>query len=130
MPKNLYLVFGAPPEGVSSEEFERWYHHHVRENIVVPGFLGGQRFAVDQTMSGSRVASGTFESDTGTAGGEPRPFKHMAMYEYEGRTIDQLRTDLFARIDSGETVLPPWFDRVKWMTWNCHAIEDRVQPER
>ena len=39
MPKNLYLVFGKPPEGVSAAEFDRWYHGHVRENIVVPGFI-------------------------------------------------------------------------------------------
>jgi hypothetical protein len=130
MINNLYLVFGAPPEGVSQEEFDSWYHGHVRENIIVEGFLGGQRFAVDQTMSGSRVASGTFESDIGAPGAQARPFTHMAMYEYDGRTIEELRTDLFARIESGETVLPPWFDQVTWMTWNCHAIEDRVEPER
>jgi hypothetical protein len=129
MPSNLYLVFGAPPEGVTAEEFDGWYHGHVRENILVPGFIAGQRFAVDQTMTGSRVSPGTFESDIGRPG-EPRPFSHMAMYEYSGRTIEELRSDLFARIDSGETVLPTWFDRVKWMTWNCRAVEDRVEPQR
>ncbi len=129
MPQNLYLVFGKPPEGVSAEEFDRWYHGHVRENIVVPGFVAGQRFAVEQTMSGSRVAPGTFQSDVGAASG-PLPFSHMAMYEYGGRSVDELRADLFERIESGETVLPPWFDRVRWMTWNCRAIEDRVEPER
>jgi len=128
MPNNLYLVFSGPPDGVSAEEYERWYHQHVRENILVPGFSAGQRFAIAQTMSGSRVASGTFDSDVGERN-EPAPFTHLALYEYDGRTIDELRHDLFARIESGETILPEWFDRVHFMTWDCKAIEDRVVPE-
>ena len=129
MPSNLYLVFGAPPAGVSQAEFDRWYHHHVRENIVVAGFQAGQRFAVEQTMSGQRVSPGRFESDASSAS-EPLPYGHMAMYEYEGRSIDELRADLFERIESGETVLPAWFDKVRWMTWNCRAVDDRVLPVR
>ena len=129
MPSNLYLVFGGPPAGVSPEEFDRWYHHHVRENIVVAGFQAGQRFAVEQTMTGQRVSPGRFESDESSRSAPPA-YSHMAAYEYEGRTIDELRTDLFARIESGETVLPPWFDQVKWMTWNCRAVDDRVLPVR
>jgi len=128
VPNNLYLVFSGPPEGVSAEEYDRWYHHHVRENIVVPGFIAGQRFAISQTMSGSRVAPGTFDSDVGDPR-EGETFTHLAVYEYDGRTVDELRRDLFARIESGETVLPAWFDRVHFMTWDCRAIEDRVVAE-
>jgi hypothetical protein len=127
MSKRLYMVFSKPPDDVSEEEYDRWYHHHVRENVVVPGFLGGQRFAVNQVIAGSRVAPGRFESDNGSA--DSSPFTHLAMYEYEG-TIDELRAALFERIDSGQTVLPPWFDRIRFMTWDCEAIDDHVDPGR
>ena len=46
MSKSLYLVFSKPPEGVTSDEYDRWYHGHVRENIETKGFLSAERYAL------------------------------------------------------------------------------------
>ena len=44
MSKSLYLVFSKAPEGVTSDEYDRWYHGHVRENIETKGFLSAERY--------------------------------------------------------------------------------------
>jgi hypothetical protein len=123
MSRNLYLVFSEPPADLPAEVFDRWYHHHVRENVLVPGFLGAQRFAVAPVMAGRRTAPGTFEQTTPDRGS----FSRLGLYEYEG-TIDQLRSALFQRIESGDTPLPSWFDRIRFMTWNCSPLEERIEP--
>jgi hypothetical protein len=125
--KQLYLVFSKPPAGVDEEEYERWYHHHVRENVEVPGFIVGQRFAAELVMSGSRVAPGRFTSDGEPAGEPELDFTHVATYEYEGDLAD-LRKALFERIESGVTVLPDWFDDIRFMTWSFAAIDEPVRP--
>ena len=130
MPKQLYLVFSKRPAGVSEEEYDRWYHHHVRENVEVPGFVAGERFAATLVMSGSRTAPGRFTSDSGPGRVEPSlDFGHVAMYEFEG-DIDELRQTLFERIESGGTVLPGWFDEIQFMTWTFVAVDERVRPAR
>jgi hypothetical protein len=126
MSKSVYLVFSKPPDDLPAEEYERWYHHHVRENIVVPGFVSAERLAVQPVISGTRVAPGKFESESGAADGSV-PFSHLAMYEYEG-SIEQIRAALFERIQSGEAPLPTWFDRIRFATWNCSSIEGRITP--
>jgi hypothetical protein len=125
--KQLYLVFSKAPAGVDADEYDRWYHHHVRENVEVPGFVVGQRFAADLVMSGSRVAPGRFTSDSDPADGPTLDFTHVAMYEYEGDLAD-LRRALFERIDSGVTVLPDWFDEIRFMTWSFVSIDQPVRP--
>jgi hypothetical protein len=125
--KQLYLVFSRRPAGVDEEEYERWYHDHVRENVEVPGFIVGERFAASLVMSGSRVAPGRFTSDSEAAGEDVLDFAHLAMYEHEG-DLAELRRALFERIDRGETVLPDWFDEIRFMTWSLISIDDPVRP--
>jgi hypothetical protein len=123
MSPNLYLVFSEPPADVPPELYDRWYHHHIRENVLVPGFVGAQRFSVEPVMAGQRTAPGTFERATPEGGS----FSRLGVYEYEGN-IDQLRNHLFERIEAGDTPLPSWFDRIRFMTWTCTPLEERVEP--
>jgi hypothetical protein len=111
MPDNLYLVLSKPPDGVSAEEYDRWYHHHVRENIVSPGFVSARRYAIEPTQE------------------EPVRLSHLALYEYEG-DMSVWRTDLTRRIEAGEIVLPEWFGGIRFSSWNCIPLEDRVEPVR
>lgn len=111
MPDNLYLVFSNPPDGVSAEEYDRWYDHHVRENIVSPGFLSAQRFA----LTPARDA--------------PPGFSHLALYEYAG-DMELWRADLDRRIGSGDIVLPEWFGGIKFGSWSAAPLTDRIEPVR
>ena len=126
MSHSLYLILSKPPAEISPDEYERWYHHHVRENIVVPGFLGAQRFAIERVMAGSLVAPGRFEQ-TSDQPAAPINFTHLAAYEYTG-DIQKLRAALFKRIEAGEAPLPKWFRQIEFETWNCRPIEERVEP--
>jgi len=111
MADNLYLVFSKPPEGVSAEEYDRWYDLHVRENIVSPGFLSARRFEVTPARDA------------------PAEFSHLALYEYAG-DMSIWRTDLTRRIDSGEIVLPEWFPQIGFGSWSARPLTDRIEPER
>jgi hypothetical protein len=118
---NLYLVFSKPPADVSPGEFDAWYEHHCRENILTPGFVAAQRYRATPVIAGTRVAPGRFSGRPG--GADP---EHLALYEYNG-DIDTVRADLLARVESGDVVLPAWFDRISFTTWNCEPIDDRVE---
>ena len=111
MADNRYLVFSKPPDRVSASEYDRWYDLHVRENIVSPGFLSASRFSVSP------------------ATGTPGPFTHLALYEYEG-DMQTWRTDLTARIESREIVLPEWFGEITFGSWDCLPLSDRIEPVR
>jgi len=110
--ENLYLVFSKPPDSVSPEEYDRWYDHHVRENIVSPGFLSARRFRLEPTRAD-----------------EPVRYVHLALYEYEGE-MSVWRTDLTRRIESGDVVLPEWFGGITFSSWDCHPIGGRIEPVR
>lgn len=111
MPPNLYLVFSKPPDSVSAEEYDRWYDLHVRENIVSPGFLSAQRYAITPARDA------------------PVPFSHLALYEYEGE-LSTWRTDLDRRLATGEITLPEWFPQITFGSWDCRPLTDRILPER
>lgn len=108
---NRYLVFSKPPEGLSASEYDRWYDLHVRENIVSPGFVSARRFAVTP------------------ATGTPGPFTHLALYEYAGE-MSTWRTDLTARIESREIVLPDWFPEIQFGSWDCRPLSGLIEPVR
>jgi hypothetical protein len=105
---NLYLVFSAPPDGVSAEEYDRWYHHHIRENLEAPGFVAGQRFRLTAGGAGNEV-----------------PHRHLALYEFEG-DISRWRTNLDSRIASGDIVLPEFFPRITFGSWEATPVDERV----
>jgi hypothetical protein len=111
MRENLYLVLSKPPEGLSPEEYDRWYDLHVRENIVSPGFLSAKRFAIEPSQD------------------EAVRFSHLALYEYEG-DMSTWRTDLTRRIETGDVVLPEWFPGIRFSSWAALPLSDRIEPVR
>lgn len=108
MSERLYLVFSEKPADVPAEEYDRWYHTHVRENIEVPGFRAARRYSATPVRR--------------TADAAPQ---HLALYEYEG-DIMALRQKLTQRLENNEIVLPRFFDRIRFNSWDCAALEGRV----
>jgi hypothetical protein len=109
---DLYLVFSEPPAELAPAEYQRWYAEHLRENLETPGFDAGQRFSLQHTVAGS---------------GES--FSHLAAYECHGDIAD-LRAALGRRREAGEIVLPDWISRIRFSSWHCSALEDRVVAPR
>jgi hypothetical protein len=121
---NLYVVFSKPPDGVSWDEYNRWYEHHARENIQTPGFKGVERYAVNPVVVGKGVGPSRASVDPGTI-----RYDHLAVFEFEGDIAD-VRADLNRRVQSGDIVLPKWFNDVPFSTWNCISIDGHVSPSR
>jgi hypothetical protein len=111
MSNNLYLVFSEWPEEVSRDDYHSWYVDHAQENIESPGFVSAQRYSVRKVVGAGRVG---YE-------------RHLAVYEYEG-DMSTWRTDLSARIQSGDVVLPDWFPRIGFTSWSCHPEGGRLVP--
>jgi hypothetical protein len=108
---NLYLVFSKPPEEISAHAYDEWYERHAAENIESPGFLNARRFALTPAV------------------GTPGAFTHLAVYEYEGE-MERWRVDLNRRIESGDIVLPDWFKRIDFGSWDCSPRSGLLQPSR
>ncbi|MDO8211172.1 hypothetical protein [Conexibacter sp. CPCC 206217] len=109
MSERLYLVFSEKPADVSAEEYDRWYHTHVRENIETPGFRAARRYSTTPVRRA----------------GEDVTTQHLAIYEYEGE-MAAWREKLTQRLENNEIVLPRFFDRITFNSWDCAAIEART----
>jgi len=122
---NLYVVFSKPPDGISWDEYNRWYEHHARENVESPGFKGVQRYVVNPVVVGSGVGPSRAAVDEKSL---PVPYSHLAVFEFEGDITD-VRADLADRVARRDIVLPEWFNNVPFATWNCVPIDERIEPK-
>lgn len=92
MPNEYYLVLSNPAEGVSDEEYDRWYDIHVRELVELPGFVAAERFSARFVLS--RDA-------------EPPTYRYATRYEIEG-DFDAAIQGLRRAVDTGELTIPDW----------------------
>jgi hypothetical protein len=109
---NLYLVFSQRPDDVSDEDYHRWYTAHAQENIESPRFLSSQRYRIHEVVGGEPV-------------GEEQ---HLAVYQYAGE-MAEWRRDLSARIDAGDVVLPEFFKRIQFRSWDCQPVGELLRPQ-
>ena len=109
MENSVYLAFSKPPADVSDKKFNQWYDLHARENILSPGFVSAQRYALTATRD------------------SPVAFSHLALYEYTGNWTEW-RVDLDRRLEAGDIVLPEWFPRVAYGSWACVPLTERIIP--
>ncbi len=126
MSRNLHIVLSQPPEGVSDEEFDRWYDAHVPEILRAPGFVAAQRYRLDPVVSDPE---------------RPVPYRYLAVYEIEGDPAAAIAAlgelgmgskDSYASLkeqDAGGLELPAWWDDVHFASWNCLAVADRVESQ-
>jgi hypothetical protein len=118
---NLYAVFSRPPEGVSWEDYDRWYHMHCRENVQSRGMVAVQRYGVKPVVVGSGVGPSRSQVDPNAI-----PYNHLGLFQFQG-TIEDVRADLSRRVSGGDIVLPDWFNNVQFSTWACTPIDELVE---
>jgi hypothetical protein len=123
MQKSLNLVFSQPPEGVTDEEYNRWYDAHLVEILTVPGFVGAQRF---------RLSVMTDDPDA------PSTFGYLAIFEIEGdletvmaemEAAGMSRSELYIEMKKTDTrgpALPSYWDRIRFASWNCTPLGERI----
>lgn len=125
MAKHLQLVFSDPGDNVTDEQFDGWYEEHLEEILSIPGFKSAQRYRVDVAI------------DDGHSG----PFRRLVVYEVDSDT-DKLMRDMEEmklvdvdsyreRKDAGDDgpELPTWWSDVRFSSWNCTPIGERVSVE-
>jgi hypothetical protein len=126
MPKTINLVFSEPPPDVSDEEFNRWYDEHLDEILSVPGFVSAQRFQIEPW---------TADPDA------PAQHRFLAVFELDGdlatimaemERMKMSRPDLYIELKKTDTrgpAIPEWWDRIRWASWHCVALGDRVEAQ-
>jgi hypothetical protein len=99
MPENLHLVFSKAPEGISVEDYNRWYDSHLGEILDVPGFVAARRYRL-QTVKGKWIPSA---------------------HRYLSAELDR-------EVASGRMQLPGWFDQITFASFNCYAHGNPTDP--
>lgn len=119
MSQHLHIVFSQPPEGVSDDDFNRWYDAHLREILGVPGFLSARRFRLDPVVADPDVR-----------------YRYLAVYEIDGDPADAIAALAGAGMGSkdsytalkdggaGSLELPEWFARADLLLRDA-ALERR-----
>jgi hypothetical protein len=123
MAGNLQIVFSTPGDSVSDEEFDAWYEEHLDEILSIPGFHSAQRYALQPAVVDAEL---------------PMPWRRMVVYEVDDDTAALMRameeTNLVSadsyedRKDAGDDgpALPAWWSQVRFASYNCIAIGDKV----
>ena len=111
MPENLHLVFSKPPEGVSDEDYNRWYDAHLGEILVVPGFAAARRYRL-ATVKGEWT---------------PSAHRYLSAYELEGPPKEAM-AELGQEIASGRMQLPDWFGQITFASFNCYSHSNPTDP--
>ncbi len=124
MARSLHIVLSRPPEGVTEEEFDRWYEAHLPEILAAPGFVSAQRYRLQPVVE---------DPDAHV------PFGYLALYEVEGDPDVALAElaklglgskDAYAErkeLDASGPELPAWWADVRFASWNCIPIGERVE---
>jgi hypothetical protein len=123
MPGDLQIVFSRFPDSVDEQDFNEWYDAHLPEILSIPGFVSAQRYRLDPVVVDDDAAV---------------RYRYMALYEIEGdpeQLLVEMKNlslgtrdsyaDRKAGGDSGPA-LPPWWDEVRFASWNCIAMGERV----
>jgi hypothetical protein len=123
MPANLQIVFSRFPDSVDEDDFNAWYEAHLPEILSIPGFVSAQRYRLEPVV---------VDDDA------PVAYRYLALYEIEGdpeQLLAEMEKRRFGTRDSyadrkagGDNgpALPSWWDEVRFASWNCIAMGERV----
>lgn len=124
MPQQLQIVFSDPGDGVSDEEFDRWYEAHLQEILAIPGFRAAQRYQLQpQVVDGATQV----------------PSRRVVVYEVdrdaEALTAEMERMNLrdagsyeeLKQTDADGPALPEWWSQVRFASWHCVPVGERVE---
>jgi hypothetical protein len=119
---SLHIVLSEPPDGVSDEEFNRWYDAHLDEILAVKGFVAARRYRLDPVVGDDGIRH-----------------RFLTVYEIEGDPADAIaelervgfgNKESYAALkdeDPGQLALPEWWDRARFASWNCIPLGERVE---
>jgi hypothetical protein len=107
VPSHVYLVFTAPPAGVSDEEFSASYERHLSEVLALPGFRAARRYWLHQ----------------GVPDRPPVHFRHLGLYVLAG-SPETGPAELRRRLEAGDMSAEPWYDDLRVESFAGRPLED------
>ena len=120
--KHIHLVFSDPPATVSDDDYNTWYDAHVQEILSVDGWESATRYTVEGVVG---------------AGGGP-PYRFLSLYELSCPPADAVANLEAANMgsadsyvekkdaDEGKLPLPDWFTAIRFGSWNCTQVSERI----
>jgi hypothetical protein len=120
--KYIHLVFSDPPATVSDDDYNTWYDAHVQEILSVDGWEAATRYTVEGVVR---------------ADGSPT-YRFLSLYELScppGEAVANLEAanmgsaDSYVEkkdIDEGKLPLPDWFTAIRFGSWNCTKVNERI----
>ncbi len=120
------IVFSRRPDGVSGEEFNHWYHAYIPEILAVPGFVSARRYRIEPVICGTEATA---------------PWDDIPFFEIDDKPAAAIEEQKKLGLNPKEScvklenedrngpALPEWWDDVRFASWNCVALGDRVESE-
>jgi len=118
----IHLVFSEPPAHVTEDQYNAWYEAHVQEILAVDGWEAATRY---------RVAAEVGADDSPA-------FRYLSLYELScppDVAVANLAAAGMGNADSyvekkdadeGKLPLPEWFTAIRFGSWNCTQIGERM----
>jgi hypothetical protein len=92
-----FFVFSNPVAG-HEDEYNQWYdHQHAQDVVAIPGFVTAQRFVKTELPLYRMV--------------DLQVPKYLIVYKIVTDNVESVFKEVSRRLDSGETVISPTFDR-------------------
>lgn len=112
------LIFSNPTSD-KEEEFNNWYtNEHVPDVLTVPGYIGAQRFRIEEAFN-------LTPADEGTA----KPWSYLAIYEIEADSIAAAQKALGAALAAGQVSLSDSIDHHGVARVIALPITDLIAPK-
>jgi hypothetical protein len=121
---NINIVFSEPPAGVVDEDYNRWYDAHLHEILSIPGFVAAQRF---------NITPAVVDPDA------PADYRFLALFELDGDPAEIMKEMAamglstkesyveYKRNNPGDVALPTWWDGVRFGSFNCIPVGERIE---
>ena len=125
MAHHIHLVFSDPPDGVPEDEFDEWYDAHIQEILAVDGWRAATRYRLEGVV------------DAANTGG----YRYLSLYELDcapDAALANLEAASMGSADSyidkkdadqGRLPLPEWFAGIRFGSWNCTQLGERITPD-
>ena len=124
MTRYVHLVFSEPPAHVSEADYNAWYDAHVQEILAVDGWEAATRYVVSSVVGADDVPA----------------YRYLSLYELSCspelavanlEVANMGSADRYVDkkdIDQGELPLPAWFTDIRFGSWNCSIVGERITP--
>jgi len=121
----IHLVFSDPPDDVPESDYNTWYDAHVLEILAVDGWEAATRYRLEAVVNADQTGG----------------YRYLSVYELSCPAAVALanleaasmgNADAYVEkkdADAGTLPMPDWFPAIRFGSWNCEQVGDRIAVE-